>query len=36
MMEGLKREISVMQKLRGNNVVRLLDMLESTNNYYII
>ena len=36
LMEALKREISVMQKLKGNNVVRLLDMLESSNNYYIV
>jgi serine/threonine protein kinase len=36
LMEGLRRELSVMQKLKGNNVVRLLDTLESSNNYYII
>lgn len=35
-MEGLRRELSVMQKLKGNNVVRLLDTLESSNNYYIV
>lgn len=29
LMEGLRRELTVMQKLRGNNVVRLLDTLES-------
>ncbi|CAD8210504.1 unnamed protein product [Paramecium pentaurelia] len=36
LMEGLRRELSVMQKLKGNNVVRLLDTLESQNNYYIV
>jgi len=29
-------EIKVMQKLKGNNVVRLLDVLETANNYYIV
>jgi serine/threonine protein kinase len=34
--EGLMSEIRVMQKLKGNYVVRLLDVLETANNYYIV
>lgn len=29
-------EIKIMKKLKGKNVVRLLDVLETTNNYYIV
>lgn len=34
--EGLLSEIKIMQKLKQKNVVQLLDVLETANNYYII
>lgn len=34
--EGLMSEIRIMKKLTSPNVVRLLDVLETTNNYYLI
>lgn len=34
--EGLMNEIKIMRDLTGNNVVRLIDVLETTNNYYIV
>lgn len=34
--EGLMNEIKIMQSLKGLNVVRLLDVLETSNNYYIV
>lgn len=34
--EGLISEIKVMQKLKSPNIVGLLDVMETTNNYYII
>jgi calcium-dependent protein kinase len=34
--EGLMSEIKIMQKLKSPNVVAFLDVLETTNNYYII
>lgn len=34
--EGLMNEIKIMRDLRGNNVVRLIDVLETSNNYYIV
>jgi serine/threonine protein kinase len=33
---GLMSEIKIMKKLKGANVVQLLDVLETTNNYYIV
>ncbi len=35
-MQGLYQEIQVMKKLKSNNVVQLYDVLETSNNYYII
>ena len=29
-------EIKIMQKLKGNHVVRFLEVIETANNYYII
>ena len=34
--DGLMNEIKIMRDLRGNNVVRLIDVLETSNNYYIV
>ena len=34
--EGLISEIKVMQKLDSPNVVSLIDVMETNNNYYII
>lgn len=34
--DGLMNEIKIMRDLTGNNVVRLIDVLETTNNYYIV
>ncbi|CAD8106591.1 unnamed protein product [Paramecium sonneborni] len=34
--EGLMNEIKIMRDLQGNNVVKLIDVLETSNNYYII
>jgi calcium-dependent protein kinase len=34
--EGLISEIKIMQTLKSPNVVAFLDVLETTNNYYII
>jgi calcium-dependent protein kinase len=36
MRNALKSEIKVMQKLRGSNVVRLLDFMETQNHYYLV
>jgi calcium-dependent protein kinase len=34
--EGLVSEIKIMQKLKSPNIVALLDVMETSNNYYII
>ncbi|CAD8190461.1 unnamed protein product [Paramecium pentaurelia] len=34
--EGLMNEIKIMGTLQGNNVVKLIDVLETSNNYYIV
>jgi serine/threonine protein kinase len=34
--DGLMNEIRIMRDLRGNNVVRLIDVLETSNNYYLV
>lgn len=34
--EGLISEIKVMQKLKSPNIVQLMDVMETNNNYYII
>lgn len=34
--DGLMDEIKIMKKLNSDNIVQLLDVLETTNNYYII
>lgn len=34
--EGLVSEIKVMQKLKSPNIVALFDVMETSNNYYII
>jgi calcium-dependent protein kinase len=34
--EGLISEIKVMQKLKSPNIVSLMDVMETNNNYYII
>lgn len=34
--QGLIAEIRIMQILKSENVVRLFDVLETTNNYYLI
>lgn len=36
LLSGLMNEIKIMQALQGQNVVRLLDVLETSNNYYIV
>jgi calcium-dependent protein kinase len=36
LMQGLMSEIRIMQKLKSHNIVMLLDVLETGNNYYII
>lgn len=33
---GFMSEIKIMQTLKGNNVVRFLEVIETGNNYYII
>ncbi|CAK66613.1 unnamed protein product (macronuclear) [Paramecium tetraurelia] len=34
--EGLIQEIKIMQKLKSPNIVQLLDVMETSNNYYIV
>lgn len=34
--DGLMNEIKIMRGLTGNNVVRLIDVLETSNNYYLV
>ncbi|CAD8163035.1 unnamed protein product [Paramecium octaurelia] len=34
--EGLIQEIKIMQKLKSPNIVQLLDVMETNNNYYIV
>ena len=34
--EGLLSEIRIMKRLRSPNIVQLVDVLETSNNYYII
>ncbi|CAD8120799.1 unnamed protein product [Paramecium sonneborni] len=34
--DGLMNEIKIMRDLQGNNVVKLIDVLETANNYYIV
>lgn len=34
--EGLISEIKIMQKLKSPNIVQLLDVMETSNNYYIV
>ncbi|EGR28771.1 protein kinase domain protein [Ichthyophthirius multifiliis] len=36
MMNGLFQEISIMKKFKNQNIVELIDVLETSNNYYII
>lgn len=36
MLNGLYQEIKVMKKLKSEYVVRLLDILETSNNFYMI
>lgn len=34
--EGLISEIKIMQRLKSPNIVSLLDVMETVNNYYIV
>ena len=36
MLNGLYQEIKVMKKLKSEYVVRLLDILETSNNFYMV
>lgn len=36
LLAGIKQEINTMRKLKSKNIVQLIDVLETLNNYYII